>query len=333
MADSLKRLTLSVVRSAVDYVFPHHVCQNLQLIPHDTMESMIASGKYKKDDLQGYDCKEALRVSSEMGLFEASIYFIKSGASSESDFILAFSNACKCGQSELVKWLLENKEWECDDLDRMLRVAAGAGHNDVVQQIIMKDIQNYLDIVNDEISPIDKEQFVKNGRLDIVKLVTDCSISIKKLLSIDRCDLNCALYAAAYNNRVSTVELLIHNGATGINTALGKASINGSLSVMKWLILYGTTQSNDTLKLNDILKTAVLDGQLSSVKLLVECGANKINEALDKLCHIVYLSNNKPMYELLIELGATSKGTYQEALDRAMINKRNEEILRWVGYE
>lgn len=137
-----------------------------------------------------------------------------------------------------------------------------------------------------------------------------------------------SLACAARFGHVECMKLLVSHGAANLNTALESASESGQPECVKYLIdnkadkildaldltVYGQTDRHveclkilldkkpaiETGQLNDLLKIAANNGLFGGLQMLIDCGANDLNQAL----YWAVMGNHSKCLPVLIRNGA-----------------------------
>ncbi len=188
---------------------------------------------------------------------------------------VALWDACKDGNSEVVKTLLENDADVNynDGVEKMsgLHFAAKEGHVDVVELLI----QNGADVNAVE---KDKETALhyaaREGHVDVAKVLLENDADVN---AGDYEELT-ALHNSAENGHVDVVEVLIQNGAD-VNAgderddrALHWAAGEGLVEVVKVLIQYGADVN--ACGEETVLHSAAFCGHVDVLKVLLQNGAD-----------------------------------------------------------
>ena len=149
---------------------------------------------------------------------------------------------------------------------------------------------------------------------------------VRLLLEKGADDYNTCMSCAGYWGHVGIVKLMLEKGATNVNLVMINAAHFGRIEILK-LMLEHSLEYNEAMKngleyneemknnlqYNEAMRMAAMGGQIEAIRLLLDCGANNYNEALDAAirCRDTDGEVYGEIVLLLLERGATD---YNSAL-------------------
>jgi len=234
--------------------------------------------------------------------------------------------ACKNGNLDIIKCLIENHGFKIDNYDETLQLASENGHLDIITYL------NGISINNRNIEIL--YTACRMGHLKIIKSLVECPNDSIRIVNIHSDD-NKALHLASEYDHLDIVSYLIEHGASvsaDDDKALQVASKRGNIKIVKYLIDHGaghridneyvlryaresgfltflnnlinddTKDTKDKVKqyfayIDDINKNYMCNGNLEEYKYILRNNALRINNEFEKAIQGGYINIVKYLVE------------------------------------
>ncbi len=282
---------------------------NMIILGQKRMLSDVSTFEYLRNlgsDINGSINEILDWVAYEREHIDIFMYILGHGVDISKKYHSMLSSACRRGNIEIVKYLLEHKP-RGKKLDKDNCII-----KDTLQSAIVKT-HSYIDKKKN----INEILCIKNNYIKILELLIDHGASVNDVYSdVDIIYLNeydtTLLEIACENDQFEIASLLLENGANvnaNNGSALYQSCFHASVDMVKWLLDHGA-DVNDCLALD----RACMNGDSEMVELLLEHGADvnaHDNVALQSACYF----GNMKIVNLLLEKNAN-------------IHRNNDEIMR-----